>query len=275
MTDPLPDPTPAPARLPNGRPRYRPPIGIPKRDDEKGWRGLVAALTVHAGILFLLILPALIGTALAVSQDSAGAKGPRGGGGGGRLGLMGGAESVRFIMPPKSATPAPTPAVVTPPPKPVPKAEVVPPPPAPPTASTPPAAPAPAAPAGGSGSGGDATNGNGPGVGGGAGAGVGTGTGNNAGPGTGGDGSDKYPPSVTNLAILPIPVPNGVRPYKMIATFDVDEKGTAKLIGFNPSRDGGYNRRIREMLSEIRFRPATLKNGQAVRDTAVIIAEAP
>ncbi len=60
----------------------------------------------------------------------------------------------------------------------------------------------------------------------------------------------------------------------MIAWFDVDERGTAKLIAFNPSRDGAYNRKIREMLAELRFRPA-VRNGTPVRDTVSITAEAP
>ena len=80
---------------------------------------------------------------------------------------------------------------------------------------------------------------------------------------------------ITNLALLPIPVPNKVRPYKMIAWFEVDEKGNAKLIAFNPSKDGGYNKKIREMLAEVRFRPAVRPDGTPVRDTVSIVAEAP
>jgi hypothetical protein len=80
---------------------------------------------------------------------------------------------------------------------------------------------------------------------------------------------------VTALPILPLPVPSKVRPYKMLAYFDVDSTGNAKLLSFNPSKDNGYNRRIREMLSEIRFRPAVRRDGTPVRDTALIAAEAP
>ena len=127
----------------------------------------------------------------------------------------------------------------------------------------------------GGGSGTDGTGGTGPGRGGGVGSGVGTGRGSGDGPGTGGGGLDIFPPTVTNLAILPIPVPNRVRPYKLVASFEVDERGNARLISFNPSRDSGYNRKIREMLSEVRFRPATRADGTPVRDTAFITAEAP
>ena len=77
------------------------------------------------------------------------------------------------------------------------------------------------------------------------------------------------------LTILPIPVPSKVRPYTLIAYFDVDTLGNATLLSFNPSKDGGYNRRIKEMLGEIRFRPAVRPDGRPVRDTAQISAIAP
>jgi hypothetical protein len=80
---------------------------------------------------------------------------------------------------------------------------------------------------------------------------------------------------VVNLAILPIPVPGKVRPYTMVAEFEVDERGNARLLRYTPSRDRNYNRRIEAMLAEVRFRPATRWDGVAVRDTAVIRAEAP
>jgi hypothetical protein len=80
---------------------------------------------------------------------------------------------------------------------------------------------------------------------------------------------------VVALTILPIPVPSKVRPYTLVATFDVDTLGNATLLGFNPSKDGGYNKRIREMLSEIKFRPAVRADGRPVRDTAQISAIAP
>ena len=80
----------------------------------------------------------------------------------------------------------------------------------------------------------------------------------------------------TNIPILPLPVPNRIRPYRMVAQFDVDERGNARLLGFNPSKDAGYNRKLREMLSEVRFRPAVrASDGTPVRDTAYLIAEAP
>ena len=125
-------------------------------------------------------------------------------------------------------------------------------------------------------------SGNGPGTGniflrglGGVGSGNGTGKGSGNGPGTGGGNAEIFPPTVVALTILPIPVPSKVRPYTLVALFDVDTLGNATLLTFNPSRDGGYNKRIREMLSEIRFRPATRADGRPVRDTAQISAVAP
>jgi periplasmic protein TonB len=257
---------------PSPRPRrpYRPPIGIPSRGEGRGWRSVLVSVAVHGAILLALLLPAFLTGVFDADTRSAGAEGPRGGGGGGR-GLSGMPERLQFVR--IAPAPAPQPQQVTVPQPPPPKVE--PPPVVPPPSPTPPAAEPTAPSAGGSASGSDGTDGTGKGVGGGAGAGQGTGQGTAAGAGTGGDGNEHDPPVVTNLAILPIPVPRNVRPYRMVAYFDVDERGTAKLLSFNPSNDGGYNRRIRDMLSEIRFRPAVRRDGTAVRDTAMIVAEAP
>jgi hypothetical protein len=126
----------------------------------------------------------------------------------------------------------------------------------------------------GRGSGNDGTRGNGPGRGGGEGSGIGTGRGSGTGPGTGGGDGTIHPPTVIAIPILPLPIPNKVRPYKMVAQFEVDSTGSARLIGFTPSRDSGYNRRIREMLLEIRFRPAVTLDGRPVKAIAVVTAEA-
>jgi hypothetical protein len=58
--------------------------------------------------------------------------------------------------------------------------------------------------------------------------------------------------------------------YHLIAWFDVDEKGAAKLLSFNPSPDGGYNRRLREVLLALKFRPGVTPTGTPVRDTVDI-----
>ena len=277
------------------RPPYRPPIGMPIRKEGER-KALVISILLHALVIALVILPTLFVAqkALEVDNRGAGGPGPAGGGGGGTQGTGGerfARERLRYIQvaPTPPAAPAVQPPVpkVEPPkpqpvPPPVPKVEPVPTPapvPAPPAQTT--AAvdssgtvAAPHAGVGG-GTGSDGTAGSGPGSGGGVGSGVGTGRGSGNGPGTGGGDAEIFPPTVTALTILPLPVPSKVRPYKLVAFFDVDTLGNATLLSFNPSKDGGYNRKIREMLSEIRFRPAVRKDGRAVRDTAQIVAEAP
>jgi hypothetical protein len=264
----------------------RPLYGIPE-PERRGNAGLIISGLLHALIFIALLLPPLVARQLAEPEArGAGGAGPAGGGGGGSGGTGGALkpEGIRFLQmvpaaPPPTTPPVerttPTPTPPPPPPEPKPEPEA-------PVAKVEVADSTPATrgtttptPGVGGGTGNDGTAGSGPGSGGGVGSGVGTGRGSGTGPGTGGGGDEIFPPTVTNLAILPIPVPNRVRPYKLIAQFEVDEKGNAKLIGFNPSNDRGYNRKIREMLSEVRFRPAVRSDGTPVRDTAYITAEAP
>lgn len=259
----------------------RPLHGIPD-PDKRGPAGVIVSSLLHALIILALVLPPLIVRQLtAPDEQGAGGAGASGGGGGGTRGTGGELrpERVRFLHfsappaaapPPPTTVPTPTPAITPPPPEPKPEAPV-----APQTSQQPAAAPTMATLGTGGGSGNDGSGGNGPGSGGGVGSGVGTGRGSGTGAGTGGGGDEIFPPVVTNLAILPIPVPNRVRPYKLVAQFEVDERGNARLLAFNPTRDSGYNRKIREMLGEIRFRPATRADGTAVKDTAYITAEAP
>ncbi|MBM3906956.1 MAG: hypothetical protein FJ363_02645 [Gemmatimonadetes bacterium] len=251
-------------------------MGLPIREEGKV-RGLAASVLLHALILFLVAGPVFVHDALVAQREGAGGPGPAGGGGGGNRGTGGVVrETVRFMRvapPPPAKTEAP---VVKP---------IVPPPPQPKPEPTPaPVAPAPTQPdakdaslvAGvGGGTGNDGSAGSGPGSGGGVGSGIGTGRGSGVGPGTGGGTGKVYPPTPTNLVILPIPVPAKVRPYKLVAFFDVDERGNTTLLSFNPSKDASYNRKIREMLLEFRFRPAVRADGTPVRDTTWISAEAP
>ena len=270
---------------PSGTPRrpLRPLHGIPE-PDRRGPQGLMVSVLFHVLVILLLFLPPFIATQLdQEASRGAGGAGPAGGGGGGTGGTGGETvrpERVRFIqvMPAPPAPTAVTPPLVPPSkPDPVKEPEVkLEPTPAPTTpAETTPSGPTTPTAGAGGGSGHDGTGGNGPGSGGGVGSGVGTGRGAGNGPGTGGGTGDIFPPQVTNLSLLPLPVPHKVRPYKMIAWFDVDERGNARLIAFNPSRDGAYNRKIRDMLAEVRFRPATRLDGTPVRDTVSITAEAP
>ena len=125
-------------------------------------------------------------------------------------------------------------------------------------------------PGAGAGTGGPGSGGAGPGSGGGIGSGVGTGTGSGSGPGTGGGPGQNYPPTPTQFFLPPLPAPPSLKGYHLIAYFDVDEKGNAKLLGFNPSPDGGYNRKLRDVLLALRFRPGVRADGVAVRDTVDI-----
>jgi periplasmic protein TonB len=125
-------------------------------------------------------------------------------------------------------------------------------------------------PSSGDGAGNAGTAGAGPGTGGGVGSGEGTGRGSSIGPGTGGGPGKDYPPTVRDLFIPPMPAPSAVKGFHMKAFFDVDEKGNAKLLGFNPTRDGDYNKRVAEVLKSMRFRPGVRADGTPMRDTAEI-----
>ena len=266
---------------------YRPPIGIPSTGEPRA-QATVAAVAFHALMVLLMLGPAIFVSSRLIdyTQQGAGGPGAVGGGGGGSQSLPGRIkyipEKVDFLKlekaaptPKKEEVVKPKEEVIkppTPPPTPVPEPPVV-------AASDSAAAAsrvdsAAAIVGAGRGTGNDGTTGTGPGRGGGEGSGVGTGRGSATGPGTGGGDGAVYPPTVVALPILPLPIPGKVRPYKMVAQFEVDSTGSARLIGFNPSRDSGYNRRIREMLMEIRFRPAVTMAGRPVKAIAVVTAEA-
>ena len=273
------------------RPRLRPPSGIPSREG-RSVRSTVASVALHLFVLLLIISP-WAAPAVLDEIEGAGGEGPAGGGGGGtrgtggRLGL-GVRERLTYVQvapaapvaKPAVTPPTPTPPVV-PPPKPVPPTPV-PPPVAPPTTT---AAPTPttvapqattagaAAPVAGTGggTGSDGTAGSGPGSGGGVGAGIGTGRGSALGPGTGGGNADVYPPQATEVFIPPLPVPGKVKGTRLIAIFDVDSTGKVLSFEFTQTGDGGYNRKLREVLGGFRFRPGTRGDGSPVRAKGQIV----
>jgi periplasmic protein TonB len=264
---------------------YRPPIGIPSHGEPRA-QATVAALGFHLLFVLLLLGPAIFVSTKLIdyTQQGAGGPGAAGGGGGGSQSFPGRIkytpERVDFMKLEK-ATPTPRKEEVVKPPK---QEEIKPPTP-PPTPDPPVVAAKDSATAArvdstsavvgaGAGTGNDGTRGTGPGRGGGEGSGVGTGRGSATGPGTGGGDATVYPPTVIALPILPLPIPSRVRPYKMVAQFEVDSTGSARLIDFTKSRDAGYNRRIRDMLLEIRFRPAVTGDGRPVKALAVVTAEA-
>lgn len=249
------------------------------------WRGPVVSILLHGILILLLLAPAIVAErTLFEAPEAGGGPGPAGGGGGGTGGTGGVAEErIRYIdiapnaipsLLPELPTPLPEPVIV-PPPEPV-VPSPTPPPAPPPTVPEPkvdaPPAPAAAAatsviPGSGGGSGNDGTAGNGPGSGGGVGSGIGTGRGSGVGPGTGGGNGNIYPPVATQVLLPPSDPPSRILPYTVVAFFDVDERGRVLKVEFNESRDRDYNKKVKAMLSQVRFRPATTLEGVAIRAT--------
>jgi protein TonB len=123
----------------------------------------------------------------------------------------------------------------------------------------------------GGGTGTDGTAGSGTGSGGGVGAGIGTGRGSGLGPGTGGGNGEIYPPQATEVFIPPLPVPGKVRGTRLVAIFDVDSTGKVVSFDFTQTSDGGYNRKLREVLNGFRFRAGTRGDGTPVRAKGQIV----
>ena len=278
----LPDPLRPPNPPAVGPPRYRVPMGLPSRGQESRRMGAVVSVLLHALIIGLLIIPLLMpGSVIERMQQGAGGAGPAGGGGGGTRGSGGIVETVRYVK--LVPDPVPTPSSIPPVPRPVvPKVE----PPAPRPVETPPVktpeppqqsmAPATkttvasAVPGTGGGSGADGSAGAGPGSGGGVGSGVGTGRGSANGPGTGGGNQANYPPQPIEFFLPPLPPPSSVRGFHFIAEFDVDSTGRVVDFKFTPTRDGGYNKRLADVLRAMRFRPGTRPDGTPVRMKAQV-----
>jgi protein TonB len=259
---------------------YRPPMGLPL--ERQGRFGAAISLILHALVALLLVAPALISGAQVDLPGGAGGPGPAGGGGGGRRGTGGDRvqERLRYL---RVAEPAPMPVaaeVVTlpppvpkppeakppePVPEPVPQPEVV----APQATETPDTTTSASATTGeGGGTGADGTSGTGPGSGGGEGSGVGPGRGAGVGPGTGGGEGEIFPPRTAVIFIPPVPVPDRIKPYHVVAVFDVDSTGRVLSFTFNESADRDYNRKLRAVLAELRWRPAVRRDGTPVRANA-------
>lgn len=251
------------------------------REDRRGWSLLSALL--HLLVIALLIVPLADHDGLVIERpQGAGGPGPAGGGGGGRRGTGGVQETVHYMRVAVAPAPAAQPTLVPPTPQPTPK-PVVPPPVVKPPAITPQNTPAPKVeiakvaqftapvPGAGGGTGSDGSAGSGPGSGGGVGSGVGTGRGSGNGPGTGGGVQANYPPTATELFIPPLPMPDRVRGFHLVAEFDVDSTG--KVLGFNFTHTGdrGYDKRLTEVLGATKFRPGTKPDGTPIRMKAQII----
>lgn len=242
--------------------RTSPAIAGPPPRKREGPGGFLLSAFIHATIVLLLLTSPFSHGFTATSPEDAGGPGPAGGGGGGRTGAGFDGERLRFVRTRAAAAPpAPAPALVPSPPLSTPAPPVVVP------AAREPAPQLPVSGAGTSGVGPIGAGGTGQGTGGGIGSGTGTGRGSGTGPGTGGGDGLAHPPTPTQVFLPPLPPPARIRPYHLTAWFDVDERGSARLLGFNPSRDASYNRRLRDVLLSLRFRPGVGVDGTAVRDT--------
>ena len=261
------------------RPKYRVPIGMPLRGENRR-EGAAISVLIHVVIIVLLLVPIVFSrTVIQRIEQGAGGAGPAGGGGGGRMGdgPQGTRETLRFVkvMPQQAVTETPKPAVVPPPRIEIPK--VPPPKVTPPPQQTPEQASIPAPmqtvaslTGTGTGTGRDGSNGNGPGSGGGVGSGVGPGRGSGVGPGTGGGTQANYPPQPVEFFLPPMPPPASVRGTRFIAEFDVDSTGKVLDFKFSETRDGDYNRRIASVLRSMRFRPGTRPDGSPLRMKAQV-----
>ena len=250
---------------------FRLPTAMPLPPGENRKMGFSLSLAIHALIVLLLILPLLLTpTGRSLLVHGAGGNGPAGGGGGG----MGPREGLRYIRvapeptprPAQATTPAIPPVVVQPPVTPV-----VPQPVKTPTPEE--TAPQPTAPtpdATGSGGGSGSTTGAGPGSGGGIGSGVGTGTGTSVGPGTGGGNDANYPPQPINVVLPPMPYPDRIRGMQIVAEFDVDSTGRVIKWDFKETPDGAYNRKLKKLFSDLRFRPGVRPDGSPVRSKGLV-----
>jgi hypothetical protein len=123
----------------------------------------------------------------------------------------------------------------------------------------------------GGGRGTDGSAGNGSGSGGGIGSGVGTGRGSGVGAGTGGGAGTIYPPTPTELFIPPMPPPSKIKGFELIAQFDVDSTGKVIDFKFTETKDGAYNKKLKEILGSVRFRPGVNGLGVPVRATTQIV----
>ena len=261
------------------RPPLRPLVGIPVPEGarERTWRSTVLSVTLHLLVLALILVPPLVASRVLEPVQGAGGEGPAGGGGGG-TGGSGGVdrpveERLRYIqVAPTPPAPSPT---ATEPEVPPPVEEEKPEEPVPPPVSVNVDVPktnidVSVVSGTGGGSGTDGTAGSGPGTGGGVGSGVGTGRGSSTGPGTGGGPGTIYPPTPIDMAIPPMPQPQKVKGKTIVAVFEVDERGNVIDFEFTSSGDRGYDRRMRDILGEYRFRPATTWEGKPVRAKASV-----
>lgn len=231
-------------------------------------------MLVHAALLGLALWAGGEGDFLRSSDSGAGAgdeRGSAGGGGGGSAGE----ETVVYVEV-APARPAPTA-----PPNPadlafqevLPPVDSVPPPPVEPTT---PAAPLPsaaprvigsvagAAGSGGGGSGRGVGSGTGSGIGPGSGSGTGGGTGAGMGTGSGpGAGAGGIAPPIPEMLLLPPPHPRSLRGRSIVVRLQIDEHGAVRDVKLTTG-NRGYDRQLRRVAMDWRFRPARDPNNRPI-----------
>jgi len=78
-------------------------------------------------------------------------------------------------------------------------------------------------------------------------------------------------PTPTEMFIPPLPMPDAVRGFHLVAEFEVDAEGHATLTYFTPTKDRRYNLKLEEALKTIHFRPGTTATGSPVKAKAQIV----
>lgn len=270
-------------RLAWHRARALPALGMPGGQRRRRVATAVS-VAIHVLVIWLLLRPEALRNLdpnLTLLEPGGGGAGPAGGGGGGTRGT-GGVKYVQVAPPPQPVPPPQVQPVLPPiqqvvePPKPVIPEPVMPQLELPKLSTTDSRAEvkveSPIVGTGG-GTGNDGTKGNGPGTGGGVGTGVGTGRGSGVGPGTGGGNLNYYPCSTIELLLPPLPAPDNVRGFKLIANFDVDASGKILGVKFTPSRNGDYNRKLNDVLKRLRFKAGSSLDGVPMRTTCQITYE--
>jgi hypothetical protein len=66
------------------------------------------------------------------------------------------------------------------------------------------------------------------------------------------------------MFLPPMPIPNKAKGL-ITVVFDIDSTGKVIDFEFTPTKDGGYNRKLKELFAGFQFRPGVNGLGQPVR----------
>lgn len=99
----------------------------------------------------------------------------------------------------------------------------------------------------------------------------GDGTAGNSPGGSGGTASDKYDARPTGVFLPPLPAPRKVQGFTLMALFEIDTLGRARLIRHNRSPDSDYNKRLIQLLRSLTFTTArSVNTNRPVIDTVLV-----